>query len=62
MRRGIVGSWAYAAVSHTAMGGTRRLVRGVTIILAFLIPGFSVIPTLLVYFLLGYVLPETDEF
>ena len=25
-------------------------------------PGGSVIPTLLIYFLLGYLLPETDEF
>jgi hypothetical protein len=37
-------------------------VRIATIIVAIIIPGFSVIPTLLVYFLLGYLLPETDEF
>ncbi len=37
-------------------------VRLVTIIVAIIIPGVSVIPTLLIYFLLGYLLPETDEF
>ena len=26
------------------------------------LPGVSVIPTLLIYFLLGYLLPEADEF
>jgi hypothetical protein len=29
---------------------------------AIVIPGVSVIPTLLIYFLLGYLLPEADEF
>jgi hypothetical protein len=29
---------------------------------AIAIPGIGVVPTLLVYFLLGYLLPETDEF
>jgi hypothetical protein len=38
------------------------VVRLVTIIVAIIIPGVSVIPTLLIYFLLGYLLPETDEF
>jgi phage shock protein C len=38
------------------------VVRLVTIILAIVIPGVSVIPTLLIYFLLAYLLPETDEF
>jgi hypothetical protein len=38
------------------------MVRLVTIIVAIIIPGVSVIPTLLLYFLLGYLLPETDEF
>ena len=38
------------------------MVRLATIVLAIIIPGFSVIPTLLVYILLGYLLPETDEF
>jgi len=34
----------------------------VTIVVAIIIPGISVIPTLLIYFLLGYLLPETDEY
>ena len=43
-------------------GWNSTVVRLVTIILAIVIPGISVIPTLLIYFLLGYLLPETDEF
>jgi len=43
-------------------GWNSTVVRLVTIILAIIIPGVSVILTLLIYFLLGYLLPETDEF
>ena len=43
-------------------GWSSTVVRLTTIILAIILPGFSVIPTLLIYFLLGYLLPETDEF
>jgi phage shock protein C len=43
-------------------GWNSTVVRLVTIVVAIIIPGVSVIPTLLVYFLLGYLLPETDEF
>jgi phage shock protein PspC (stress-responsive transcriptional regulator) len=43
-------------------GWDSAVVRLATVILAIVIPGVSVIPTLLVYFLLGYLLPETDEF
>lgn len=43
-------------------GYSSIVVRLMTIILAVIIPGFSVVPVLLVYFLLGYLLPETDEF
>lgn len=43
-------------------GWNSTVVRLVTIILAIIIPGVSVIPILLLYFLLGYLLPETDEF
>jgi phage shock protein PspC (stress-responsive transcriptional regulator) len=42
-------------------GWSSMVVRLVTIILAIVIPGVSAIPTLLIYFLLGYVLPETEE-
>ena len=37
-------------------------VRLATAVVAIVIPGISVVPTLLVYFLLGYLLPETDDF
>ena len=37
-------------------------VRLATIVLAAIIPGFSVLSVLLIYFLLGYLLPETDKF
>jgi phage shock protein C len=53
---GICGSIAHR------YGWNSTVVRLVTIILAIIIPGVSVIPTLLIYFLLGYQLPETDEF
>ena len=43
-------------------GWSSMMVRLVTIIVAIIIPGFSVIPVLLLYFLLGYLLPQTDEF
>jgi phage shock protein C len=43
-------------------GWSSMVVRLATIVVAIAIPGVSVIPTLLVYFLLGYLLPETDEF
>jgi phage shock protein C len=43
-------------------GWNPTVVRLATVILAIVIPGVSVIPTLLVYLLLGYLLPETDEF
>ena len=43
-------------------GWSSTAVRIATIIVAVIIPGFSVVPVLLVYFLLGYLLPETDEF
>jgi phage shock protein C len=43
-------------------GWSSTAVRLATIIVAVVIPGVSVVPTLLVYFLLGYMLPETDEF
>ncbi len=49
---GIVHHYGYSSI----------VVRLAAIVLAVIIPGFSVIPVLLVYFLLGYLLPETDEF
>ena len=43
-------------------GWSSMMVRLATIVVAIVIPGVSVIPTLLIYFLLGYLLPETDDF
>jgi phage shock protein PspC (stress-responsive transcriptional regulator) len=43
-------------------GWSSTAVRLAVVIVAIVIPGVSVIPTLLVYFLRGYLLPETDEF
>jgi phage shock protein C len=37
-------------------------VRLATAVLAIIIPGFSVVPVLLIYLLLGYLLPESEEF
>jgi phage shock protein PspC (stress-responsive transcriptional regulator) len=43
-------------------GWSSTAVRLTTAVVAIAIPGISVVPTLLVYFLLGYLLPETGEF
>jgi phage shock protein C len=53
---GVCGGIAYR------YGWNSTVVRLATIGLAIIIPGVSVIPTLLIYFLLGYLLPETDEY
>ncbi len=45
-----------------SQGWSPNVVRLVTAVLAIAIPGFSVIPVLVVYAILGYVLPESDEF
>ncbi len=43
-------------------GWNSNMVRLVTVLLAVFIPGFSVIPVILIYILLGYLLPESDQF
>ena len=43
-------------------GWSSTAVRLATVVVAVVIPGVSVVPTLLVYFLLGYLLTETDEY
>ena len=53
---GVCGGIAY----H--FGWNSTMVRALTILLAVFILGFSVVPTILVYALLGYLLPETEEF
>jgi phage shock protein C len=48
-------------VAHT-YGWSPGMVRLVTAVLAVIIPGFSVIPVLAIYVLLGAMLPESEEF
>lgn len=43
-------------------GWNPNAVRLATAVLAILIPGFSLIPVLVIYGILGYVLPESEEF
>lgn len=45
---------------HYGWGSTA--VRVVVVLLAILIPGVSVIPAVLIYILLGFLLPESEEF
>ena len=48
-------------VAHT-YGWSSGAVRLATAVLAIIVPGFSVIPMLAIYVLLGAVLPESEEF
>jgi phage shock protein C len=48
-------------VAHT-YGWSSGAVRLATAVLAILIPGFSVIPVIAIYVLLGALLPESEEF
>ena len=48
-------------IAHT-YGWNSNVVRLVTAVLAIAIPGFSLIPVILIYILLGAILPETQEY
>jgi phage shock protein C len=48
-------------IAHT-YGWNSNLVRLVTAVLAIAIPGFSLIPVILIYILLGAILEETQEY
>ena len=48
-------------VAHR-FGWSPGAVRLATAVLAVIIPGISVVPVLLVYFLLGAVLPESEAY
>jgi phage shock protein C len=48
-------------IAHT-YGWNSNLVRLVTAVLAIAIPGFSLIPVILIYILLGVILEETQEY
>ncbi|MCA1729037.1 MAG: PspC domain-containing protein [Actinobacteria bacterium] len=56
--------WIYGVCSGIAhrYGWSSTAVRAVVVFLAIFIPGVSVIPAVLIYVLLGYLLPEEDEF
>ena len=43
-------------------GWSPNLVRLVTAVLAVAIPGFSAVPVLIIYIILGAILPESEEF
>ncbi len=43
-------------------GWNSTVVRLIAVVLAIIMPGMSTILVLLAYFLLGYLLPETDEY
>lgn len=48
-------------IAHT-YGWSPNLVRLVAALLAVFIPGVSLIPAVVVYLILGLVLPESEEF
>ncbi len=48
-------------IAHS-YGWSPNMVRLVTAIVAVIIPGFSVIPVLIGYFVLGAILPETEAY
>ncbi len=45
-----------------AFGWPSSVVRLVVVLLAVFIPGVSVVPAVIIYILLGYLLPEAEEF
>ena len=53
---GVCGGLAYR------FGWNSNVVRLVTVILAVFIPGFSVIPVILIYAALAYFLPESEAY
>ncbi len=48
-------------IAHS-IGWSSNAVRLATAVLAIIIPGPSLLVTVLVYFLLGYLLPESEEY
>ncbi|MBA4115982.1 MAG: PspC domain-containing protein [Rubrobacter sp.] len=64
IRRARRDRWIYGVCGGIARryGWSSKAVRAVAVLLAIFIPGISVIPAILIYVLLGYLLPEADEF
>jgi phage shock protein C len=48
-------------IAHTYGWGS-NIVRLAAVVLAIIIPGFSVIPVIAIYILLGAILPESEEY
>ena len=48
-------------IAHT-YGWSSNIVRLAAVVLAIIIPGFSVIPVIAIYILLGAILPESEEY
>jgi phage shock protein PspC (stress-responsive transcriptional regulator) len=64
IRRAKRDRWIYGVCGGVARhyGWNSTAVRAVVVLLAIIIPGISVVPAVLIYILLGYLLPETEEF
>lgn len=64
VRRARRDRWIWGVCGGVAhrFGWNSTAVRLAAILLAIFIPGVSVIPAILLYLLLGYLLPETEEF
>jgi phage shock protein C len=64
IRRAKRDRWIYGICGGIAhhFGWNSNVVRAVVVFLAIFIPGISVIPAVLIYVLLGYLLPEAEEF
>ena len=64
LRRATRDRWIWGVCGGIAwyFGWNSIVVRIVVALLAILIPGVSVIPAVLIYVLLGYLVPEAEEF
>jgi len=64
IRRAKRDRWIYGVCGGVAhhYGWNSTAVRAVVVLLAIFIPGISVVPAVLIYILLGYILPEAEEF
>ena len=64
IRRAKRDRWACGVCSGIGhrFGWNSTVVRLLVVLLAIFIPGVSVIPAILIYILLGYLVPETEEF
>jgi len=54
--------WGVCGGIAHAFGWNSTVVRIVVVLLAIFVPGVSVVPAVLLYVLLSYLLPEAEEF